>query len=186
MCVQEISMNRWPCVLILCFVFQTTLLASNDVIPQWLEKNMSQAMQGSGKWIADNSRYKSEQEPYDAYGIQYSWGLGKKSLNSRLYGITNGTEAGTFWEYRLFWHPGEKKAFLHQFGGDGTFGSGELKPLGESGKFELIQTFFSPDGSTWQTKHESIETEKERQTISFSYQDGAWKENRTYVWRPSN
>jgi hypothetical protein len=40
----------------------------------------------------------------DAYGITWEWGLNKKSPVDRLYGLRDGKEVGTFWEFREFWH----------------------------------------------------------------------------------
>ncbi len=155
-------------------------------MPAWFEKKWSTDTQGTGKWIADNSKYKSESEPVDSYGIEYSRGAGKKSLKFRLYAISDNKESGTIWEYREFWHPGEKKVLVYQWGSDGTFGFGELKPMNLSqGKFELEQIFLQPDGTSYKTRHDTMETETERHSISYDYSDGSWKKGRTYIWRRS-
>ncbi|MCI0416064.1 hypothetical protein L0222_25090 [bacterium] len=160
---------------------------SGEAIPAWFEEKMSVETQGMGKWIADNSQHKSEKEPVDSYGMEYTWGAGKKSIRFRLFAIRNNQESGTLWEYREFWHPGEKKVLVYQWGSDGTLGFGEVKPVDISkGKFEVEQTFFDPDGSSYKSRHETLETAKERQTKSFVYADGAWKESRTYRWRLMN
>lgn len=159
---------------------------SKDNLPAWFGEKMSRAVQGTGKWIADNP-HKSDNEPFDAYAMEYIWGVGKKSLESRLFAITNNKESGTIWEYREFWHPGEKKVLVYQWGSDGTLGFGEMKPLDISrGKFEVEQTFYDSDGSSWKSRHEAIDKEGERITKSFTYKDGAWEESRTYVWRRTN
>ena len=32
-----------------------------------------------GNWVADNSKFKNDVDPMDAYGIEWERGLGKKS-----------------------------------------------------------------------------------------------------------
>ena len=48
----------------------------------------------AGTWIADNSQYKSDLDTLEAYGIQWTWGLTKKSMVGRLYGIKGGKDVG--------------------------------------------------------------------------------------------
>ncbi|MCI0447795.1 hypothetical protein L0244_03170 [bacterium] len=160
--------------------------ATSEAIPAWLENYMGLQVRGTGKWIAENPHKNNEKEP-DAYGMEYSWGAGKKSIQFRLFAITNHKESATMWEYRVFWHPGEKKVLVYQWGSDGTLGYGEVKPVDISkGQFEVEQVFFDPTtGSSFKSRHESIETDTERQTKSFVYNDGIWKESGTYTWRLS-
>lgn len=164
---------------------QTPAKQDEDAIPEWFAKKMTVETKGTGKWIADNAKHKSEQEPVDAYGMEYTYGAGNKSLKFRLFAITGQKESKTLWEYREFWHPGEKKVVVYQWGSDGTLGYGEVKPVDLSqGKFELEQVFFDSKGSSWKSRHESLQTEAGRQTKSFVHENGVWKESRTYLWKP--
>lgn len=152
--------------------------------PQWLRAEFENLTAGRGRWVADNSAYRSEQEPWDAYGLEWTWGIGRQSVNGRLYGISKGEEKTSFWEYRLVWHPGEGHAILHQYGAWGSLGHGPMKPASDGGT-ELEQTFYEPDGRVWRMRHTETSAAGERRTKSFDWVDGVWKESRTYVWRPA-
>ncbi len=152
-------------------------------IPDWFMKSMEETMQDGGRWIADNADYKNDTEPYDAYAMVWTWGIGKKSLVGRLSGIQDGEETGTFWEFRQVWHPGEQKAYVYQLGGDGTFGVGPLQPLSEN-MWELDQTFFTPDGTTFRSGHRNERIDGEDHTRSYNIlEDGTWEERRFYLWK---
>jgi hypothetical protein len=120
----------------------------------------------------------------DAYGIEWEWGLGKKSLVGRLYGIKGGKDVGTFWEFREFWHPGEARLIATQHAGDGTYGTGphEVKADGTS---EMVQTFFDPGAGTKSiVGHRSKLEGDVHTTSSFNVDEkGVWTPRRTYVWR---
>lgn len=137
-----------------------------------------------GTWVADNSKYKSAPADMDAYALEWSWGLNKKTLLGRLYGIRNGKEVGTFWQFREFWHPGERRLITTQYGSDGSYGVGphDVKPDGSS---ELLQTFYDPElRSVTRIGHRSTLAGDAHTTISFDVDGkGTWKERRTYVWR---
>jgi hypothetical protein len=90
-----------------------------------------------GTWIADNSAFKDANDTTDAYGIDWSWGLGRKSLIGRLYGIKDGKEIGTFWEFREFWDPGQGQVMATQFGGNGTYGVGPHEIRADGGIMRL-------------------------------------------------
>ena len=137
-----------------------------------------------GTWIADNEAYKSERDPVDAYGISWEWGLGKKSLVGRLYGIRDGKEVGTFWEFREFWHPGEGRVIATQHGSDGTYGAGPHE-IGDDGTTEMLQTFYDPTtGAVFRVGHRSTLEGDVHTTRSFDVSpEGEWEERRTYVWR---
>jgi hypothetical protein len=149
-------------------------------VPPEITKEMSARI---GVWVADNSAYRSEAEPWEAYAIEWSWGLGRKSLIGRLYGMRDGRDAATFWEFREFWHPGEYRLIASQFGSDGTYGVGPVfrKP---DGTVEMVQTFHAPDGTTTRVGHRSEMKNGEQITRSFDVsEDGTWAPRRTYVWR---
>ena len=154
---------------------------SEEALPKWLRDHMDFMTRDGGRWIADNSKYRSEQEPIDAYGTEWSWGIGRASMTGRLFGLKEGREVATFWEFRLMWHPGKKRAFLYQFGGDGRLGEGSMTSI--EGGTEHEQTFYMTDGSTLRARHRSLENGDENRTESFEWQDGEWAPRRSYVWR---
>jgi hypothetical protein len=148
--------------------------------PEWVPAYMADAI---GTWVTDNRAYRSEQEPADAYGIEWSWGLGRRSLVGRLYGLQNGREIGTFWEFREYWHPADGQLVTSQFGADGTVGIGPHTRLA-NGSMEMVQRFSSPDGREWRTAHRSERRGDELTTRSFDVgPDGTWTDRRVYTWR---
>ena len=153
--------------------------------PKWLQDHMIYMTSGTGVWVADNSSYKSAVEPYDQYVAEWKWGIGKNSIQGRLFARAEGTETSDFWEYRLFWHPKERRAVIQQFGGGGVFGRGEMRTLTISEKIQrqTEMVFYNPDGSSWIDLHQIHEEEDQHKTISFNLRDGIWVERRTYFWK---
>ncbi len=164
--------------LILFAVTDTEARQTNSDIPEWFARHMEYLTQESGIWIADNSEYKSDSEPYEAYGIQWQWGFNKKSIKGRLYGIKEGKDIGSFWEFHTFWHPGENRVIANQYGSDGTFGTGSMTPK------ELEQTFFNPDGSSYKSGHRSEIKGDTQHSRSFRISEhGEWVPLRFYIWK---
>ena len=149
--------------------------------PEWVSGMWTEL---AGTWVADNSAFRDERDTMDAYGIEWRWGIGRKSLVGRLYGIRDGKEVGTFWEFREFWHPGERRLIATQFGSDGSYGAGphERKP---DGSREMLQTFFDPEaGRTFKVGHRARLEGDVHTTTSFDVdEDGTWTKRRTYVWK---
>ena len=171
--------------LLLLFLLSCQLNAQDTLthpIPQWLLDDWAIQTQGSGIWITDNSAYKSDNEPYEAYGIQWEWGLGKKSLKGRLYCILDSKNVGTVWQFLSFWDPLAGQARLIQIGSDGTLGEGTLWQL-EGGGSKSLQTFASPDGGTFTSGHQEWMENGERHTQSFHVVDGVWTKRRLYIWK---
>ncbi len=157
-------------------------LDSGAETPDWFQESLQRMAPDTSIWVADNSAYQSNKEPFEAYVMEWRWGLGKQSAVGRLYGLVDGVDAGTFWEFRAFWHPEEQSAYVQQFGGDGTFGSGKLEPDGKH-KDILTQVFHSSDGKVTHVGHETIHQEDSNEGTSFDIlPDGSWKKRRTYVW----
>ncbi len=135
-----------------------------------------------GRWIADNSQYQSAGEPYDAYGLEWHAAPGRRSMKGRLFALQGTEEAGTLWEFRLFWHPERQALWINQFGTDGTFGEGALERTGP-GATELAQTFHGPAGATWRSGHRETREADRRTTESFTIDsDGNWNPLRVYTW----
>jgi hypothetical protein len=150
------------------------------VRPEWVGPYMEGMI---GIWIADNAKYRSDAEPFEAYGIEWKWGAGRQSLAGRLYAIVDGRDAGTSWDFREFWHPGEGRLLASQFGTDGTFGIGPHERLAD-GTLEMVQTFYDPSGKMTRVGHRSRIQGDEMITQSFDVSpNGAWTDRRTYTWR---
>jgi len=157
--------------------------AQQEFLPQWVQADWEYWTQGSGRWIADNSAYKSESETFDAYGTEWKWGLGKKTLKGRLFAMKDGREVGTVWEFLSYWHPGEKRLVVNQWGSDGTFATGTGKATGEN-TTESIEQFFSPDGRTFQIGHRAEKLPGEVRMQSYNItESGTWEKRRYYVWK---
>jgi hypothetical protein len=149
-------------------------------LPEWARAYLA-AMVGS--WVTDNAAHRSAGEPFDAYGMEWKLAVGGHSLVGRLYGIRDGKDVGTSWEFREFWHPGEARLIASQFGADGTYGVGPHERRSD-GSMEMLQTFYAPTGGAARVGHRSELKANELITRSFDVQaDGTWKERRTYVWR---
>ncbi|MEX0644969.1 MAG: hypothetical protein WD076_06650 [Parvularculaceae bacterium] len=150
--------------------------------PAWFLEEIAALAANGGRWIADNSAYKSEQEPYDAYGVEWKSSFDGTTLSGRLFGLKDGKEIGDFWEFRQYWHPGRKEAVLEQFGWGGTVGAGRMWREGDKTKTD--QTFFTVDGGAARSGHLSAMPDASTQvTESFDIKDDAWTARRRYVWK---
>lgn len=156
--------------------------AAQRTAPAWFQEHMALMTAGGGRWLADNGTYRSDGEPFDAYGMEWDWGLGKKSLKGRLFGLSEGVEQDTFWEFRLYWDPAAAEAVALQFGADGTVGRGVLEDRGE-GATASEQTFVSPAGVAREVRHETRTTRERQVTESFERQGDGWRADRSYVWK---
>lgn len=150
--------------------------------PDWFVKSLQRLAPDTSIWVADNSAYRSANEQIDDYVMEWRWGLGKQSAVGRLYGRVDGEEVGTYWEFRMYWHPEEEAAYLQQFGVDGTFGTGKMEPDGEHSD-RLTQTFYGANGSTMRVGHKTEHSADSNTGTSFDIlPDGSWQERRTYTW----
>lgn len=151
-------------------------------IPQWLLDDWAARTSGTGLWIADNSAYKSDNEPFDAYGLQWEYGLGKKHLKGRLYCIQNGKDIGSVWQFLEFWDPAAGEVRIVQIGSDGTVGQGRIWRL-DDGSIKEQQVFTSPAGGSFETGHHIRIENGEKHTQSFTIEDGEWVKRRYYIWK---
>ena len=153
-------------------------------VPTWFAEHLESRMAEGGRWIANNDAYLNDSEPIDAYGIEWQWGAGKKSLRGRMFAIAAGRETATVWELRTLWHPGERRAQVFQYGSDGTFIEGVLEPDGAGG-IRLEQTVHSPDGGSSLVRHVE-RVEADGACVSSASHEGpsGWVTGRTYVWMP--
>lgn len=151
--------------------------------PQWFLDDISAITADGGRWVADNSAYKSENEPFDAYGIEWSSGFNGITMSGRLFGIRDGKETANFWEFRQYWHPGRKQGILEQFGWGGMVGIGVIEP-GENGETISAQEFFSADGTRKHAGHKSRFPDADtHESESFDIVDGEWVARRQYIWK---
>jgi len=165
---------------VLVFIWVLMPLKAQEV-PPWFEENMQASV---GEWVADNQQYKSDQEPFDAYGMTWEWGIGKKSIVGTLYGIVDGQAAAPFWEFRQFWDPQTQQGFVMQFGGNGMVGKGPMVMKGDAHTTEMLQVFFQPDGSQSQHGHTAVLKGDQLEITSYHIgKDGSWSVNRSYVWK---
>ncbi len=163
----------------LLFLITTHMALSQQKIPKWFLENMEQSI---GTWITDNSIYKNENEPFDQYGMDWKWGIGKQSITGNLYGLINGKKQGKFWEFRQYWDFTQNKGIVAQYGGDGTVGIGPMI-LKEGGQTEMIQEFISPDGKKSMHGHRSVINGNKFTSTSFDIlSDETWKKRRSYTW----
>ena len=151
--------------------------------PDWLLADWAEKTAGSGIWITDNSEFRSEQEPFDAYGLQWEYGLGDRSLFGRLYCLREGEEVRTAWQFLIYWDPAAAVARVVQIGSDGTVGQGTIYRL-DDGRIEERQLFVSPQGGSFESGHRAWTDEGAHHTRSYSIDDGEWTARRYYIWRP--
>lgn len=143
-------------------------------IPEWFQKSIDEMV---GEWKTSNTKYKGEDDPYEAFGMFWEKGVDGKSIKGILYGFYEGKKTGPIWEFRSFWHPAEKKVYALQFGYGGIYGSGEMLP----GKID--QTFFNPDGTFFRAGHRSEMKNDQHITASFDIDEkGEWTPRRSYTW----
>ncbi len=162
---------------LICFLSQAQTFPPKEVMDDW-----EQLTKDGGSWVADNSAYKSDNEPFESYGLTWTWGFAKKSVNGTLYGIRDGKKTGTFFEFKMFYHPKENKVIYYQFGTDGTVGEGEVKLTG--GQSEILTSFYSPGGGTYKQRHEEVVKNGERHSQDYTLtQAGTWEKGRTYIWK---
>lgn len=151
--------------------------------PAWYLEHVEFLARDGGVFHADNSRYRSDQEPWDAYGLAWEKGPSGLTLRGQLFSLRDGADAGTNWEFFVFWHPVEAKAYIYQVGGDGTLGVGTLEPPGPDGTQRSEQTFFGMDGTTTRIAHRSRDHGDTHSAESFHWVDGAWQPRRSYEWK---
>ena len=165
----------------LCFSVFLITIASAQEMPEWFKDHMEYIVQGSGTWIADNSAYMNDQEKTEHYATEWEYGLGNQSIKGRLYGLINGEEVGTYWEFRTFWNPVEQKAYAYQFSGFGAVGMGEMTY--ENGVTIIDQMFYYPNGTTQGSGHKSKDFSGYQEITSFTItKEGVWEKNRFYKW----
>ena len=151
--------------------------------PDWFLEEIRLLTSGSGRWIADNSAYRSDEEPYDAYVTEWRASFDGTTMTGRLYGLRDGEPSVDFWEFRQYWHPGRNEAVLEQFGWGGTVGIGTARRDGDETRTD--QTFHTADGGTNRVGHVGrFPDDVTHVTDSFDVDaEGTWVPRRSYTWK---
>lgn len=157
---------------------------ASQPMPQWLIEDWNNRTENGGIWTADNAAYQSEGEPYDAYGMEWSYGLGKQHLQGRLYAIKDDMDVGTIWQFTEYWDAQVGQVRIVQLGADGTAGRGTLWKE-SNGHIKERQTFASPNGNSFESGHEVWFEAGKQHTQSYTIVDGKWEKRRFYIWEKS-
>lgn len=149
--------------------------------PQWFLDDNEFLTRDGGRWIASNADYQNENEPMEAFVMEWEAGYAN-SITGRLYGLIDGEPTQDFWRFRQYWHPGKGKAVLEQFGIGGAFGIGSLWPDDVSNK--LLQTFYAPGGDAAEQGHKATNPDADTHvTTSYDVVGDEWTERRSYTWK---
>lgn len=174
-------MKQLISLLVLVVLFQYVSFAQQSGLPKWY---MEKIQTDEGIWVTDNSQFKNENEPFDKYILSWTLNPLRNSLSGRLYGLTDGQESGTFWDFSQYYDPNTQKVIVMQIGWNGTLGSGPLIAT-DNGGYDLAQIFTTPDGTTRKEKHTDIKPNKDIEiTTSYSFDENSeWIAGRTYTWQ---
>lgn len=126
-------------------------------LPDWWRMHVAFMSRDGGIWITPNPAGENDPNAPDAFGMEWRVVNEGHGLVGRLYGVEAGQETDEFWTFREFWHPGERRVSLQQWGGPGVYGAGETtSPAPDRG--EVDQTFWLADGRSWREGHRTHET----------------------------
>jgi hypothetical protein len=167
----------------LALVVPEAARAENDAaVPPWFVQEIEYLTLAGGRWIADNSEYQGEEEPYPAYGIEWQKGLSGLTARGRLFAIDRDGNTHDLWELYLYWNALDRRAVAMQVHPDGNFGVGELTAESDTER-ELVQVSWAPGGATFSFRHQETRSANEKRSRTFIKQDTIWRPNRTYVWK---
>ena len=182
-----LSALRWAAILG-CLLLSVGLRAAepatapaSGALPGWYQTEIDSLSQGSGRWVADNSAFRSEQEPFEQYVVEWRKASDQRGLTGRLFGISGGKESADFWSFRIYWDAAANGAVIQQFAGFGAVGIGSL--VGFAGATLSDQSFTAPDGRTWREMHHSWFEGEVHVTRSLEWREGSWSAKRTYRWK---
>lgn len=147
-------------------------------IPEWFIEDMTANI---GVWKASNEVYQSEDENFDAYQIEWEWGIGNTSIIGNMYAIQDDKKVRHLWEFRQYWDNDKDSGRVIQYGNNGIVGIGNIQ-IARNGKIESFQTFSMPDYPSWENKHINYFENGDLITTSFDKDENEWKERRTYRW----
>lgn len=150
--------------------------------PQWFVDDIAFLTRDGGRWITDNSDYKSEQEQWDSYGVEWRAGPNGHSMSGRLFALKDGVESSAdFWSFSQYWDPASQTAVIQQYGW-GQVGAGTMWVA--DGALWMDQAFTTYDGKTDHRGHKALHPDADTHiTTSFSISPkGEWTPSRTYTW----
>lgn len=180
--------NRWMSA-ILCFWLVAcaspgaTQQQSTVAPPAWWTAHVDFMTRGGGAWLAPNPAGESDPNAPDMFGMEWRAVNDGRGLVGRLYGVEAGRETVEFWTYREFWHPGERRILLQQWGGPGVYGVGETTSSAPN-RGAVDQTFWLPDGRAWREGHRTEEEGDVYVTESYDITAaGDWQLSNSTTWR---
>jgi ketosteroid isomerase-like protein len=177
------QMRMWKLPFFLSTLFALNVPAASGAPPDWFLNEIAALTAEDGRWVADNSPYKSEQEPYDFYVTEWRSSFNGTTMTGRLYGILDGEQTPDFWEFRQYWHPGRQEGIVEQFGWGGAVGIGTIRH--EAGVSKSEQMFYSNERSPNRTGHVSHFSDRDTYvTKSFTIDaEDNWLSQREYAWQ---
>ena len=154
--------------------------APAPAIPPWFLEDIEFMTRDGGRWVADND---DASQPYQRWGMEWTAAPDGASMTGRLYGFADGVQSEDFFQFRQFWHPGENRAVVMQWGGGGWFGTGELRQIGDWSLLE--QVFVVPGGQTFGVGHVARREGDDRVTEQYDVVagQGVWRLNSSNTWR---
>jgi hypothetical protein len=148
--------------------------------PVWFAAEVEASTRDGGRWRATAP----DEAPFDAFVIEWTRSRYATGMTGRLSGWKKGREVAEFWQFRQFWHPGDRKALVFQWGLGGAFGAGEQVSLG-GGRTKLTQDLAMADGTTRKSGHIAyFKAPDEHVTEQYAIAaDGVWTLENRLVWR---
>ena len=151
--------------------------------PAWWRAHVAYMSEGGGQWRTPNPDASAAPNAQHEFGMEWRSVNDGRGLVGRLFGIEDGREMQEYWTFREFWHPGERRAILQQWGGPGVFGAGETLTLAPD-RGQVDQTFWLPDGRSWREGHRTHEGADAYATEVYDIDAaGVWTLRTTNVWR---
>lgn len=161
-------------------VSQPTSVPATASLPQWWVDHVAFISRDGGTWVTQNPT--TDSGAPDAFGMEWRASNEGRVLTGRLYGLRDGQEIAEYWTFREFWHPGEQRAIVQQWGGPGVYGAGESR--WHDGVGILDQTFWLPDERSWREGHRNREDGDSYETAAFDINAaGVWTAKDARVWQ---
>ncbi|MEZ5996951.1 MAG: hypothetical protein R3C25_14490 [Hyphomonadaceae bacterium] len=158
-----------------------TAPAPSAAPPDWWAAHVAFISRDGGTWVSPNPPGVGDPNAPDAFAMEWRAVNDGRGLVGRLYGIEAGREIAEYWTFREFWHPGERRAILEQWGGPGAYGVGESRWENDEGILE--QTFWLPDGRSWREGHRNREEGDVYHTHAFDIDaQGNWTSQDPRIW----
>ena len=153
-------------------------------VPAWHLEYLNYMSRESGRWVTDNTTYRSDTEAVTEYVLEFAPSFDGTSMTGRLYGQVNGRYTVTLWEYRSYWDATATTSVLSQFGWEGGSGIGTIRPGGDN-VYYAEQTVATPDLPRRIEGHVlSVIDEDTHRTEAYGVGiDGERIPTRTYTWR---